>query len=77
MALHLADYTALVPKSQPDRKTVAEAAGEVGLGEATIWRYLQRGLLKRYYQTVGKRRTMVDMGELRDLLAHPPSEPAG
>lgn len=76
MALHLADYTALVPKPQPDRRTVVEVAREVGLSEATIWRYLERGLLKRYRTTVGKRRTLVDLAELRELLANPPSEPA-
>ncbi len=76
MALDTLHYTDSVPKSQTDRRSVQVAAREVGLSEATVWRYLERGLLRRYHTTVGKRRTLVEMAELRQLVENPPSEPA-
>lgn len=54
---------------------VEEAAKALEIGEATVWRYLARGLLKKYRPTIGRRRTLVDVGELRHLLEHPPTEP--
>lgn len=68
-------YTLLVP-AKPERKPVKEAAEEVGISEGTVWRYLERGLLERFYIRVGRRKTVVDMKALRELIANPPSEPA-
>lgn len=68
-------YTSPVP-AKPERKTVEAAAQEVGVSAATVWRYLERGWLRRYYTRVGRRKTVVDMAELRRVLANPPSEPA-
>jgi DNA-directed RNA polymerase specialized sigma24 family protein len=53
-------------------RSVQEAAAEVGIGSATVWRYLQRGLLKRYRQRIGRKRTLVDVAELRRLIENPP-----
>ena len=75
MAIAAGIYTVDVPP-KPERKTVEEAAAEIGVAPATVWRYLERGWLTRYYSRVGRRKTMVDMRELRELRANPPSEPA-
>jgi len=75
MSIAAGIYTVDVPP-KPERKTVEEAAAEIGVSAATIWRYLERGWLKRYYSRIGRLKTMVDMRELRELRENPPSEPA-
>lgn len=64
------------PEPKPERKTVEEAAAEIGVSPGTVWRYLEKGWLKRYYSRVGRLKTVVDMRELRELRENPPSEPA-
>lgn len=63
-----------VPRPKPILRPARDAAAEFGLSVATIWRYLADGRLKRYYTTVGRRRTMIDMAELQELMQNPPTE---
>jgi len=64
---HLAYISIAYPSKMSQRKaklrSVQEAAAEVGIGSATVWRYLQRGLLMRYRQRIGRKRTLVDVAE--------------
>lgn len=68
----LAVYPAEVPR--PELWPVEDAAKEVGLGRATVFRYLADGALKRYRATVGRHKTLVDIHELRRLVRRPPGE---
>ena len=54
---------------------IEDAARDVGLGRATIFRYLAEGALRRYRATVGRQKTLVDIHELRRLVKRPPGEP--
>ena len=68
-----AAYPLVVPK--PELWPIEDAAKDVGLGRATIFRYLEQGALKRYRATVGRPKTLVDIHELRRLVKRPPGEP--
>jgi hypothetical protein len=55
---------------------VVDAAAKVGLGEATVWRWLRNGLLTRYKSRPGgPRKTLVDLNEVRQVKARPPADP--
>lgn len=65
-----------VAKPKPDLRPVAEAAQLVGVHEMTVWRYLRLGYLARHKNAPGlPRGTRVDVNELRQLRANPPTEP--
>lgn len=62
----------------PPRKLlpVEKAALEAGVNRATVFRWLRAGLLTRYHTPKGmRRRTLVDMQEIRRLRDNPPGEP--
>ncbi|MDQ6919094.1 MAG: hypothetical protein M3Z98_07015 [Candidatus Dormibacteraeota bacterium] len=59
-----------------DLRRVQDAAKELGVGEATIWRWLSSGLLKRYKSKPGApRATFVDLIQVRKLRERPPIIP--
>ncbi len=49
---------------------MVEAADATGVSEWTIWKWLTKGLLRRYRRggRVGRRQTFVDLDELRALI---------
>jgi excisionase family DNA binding protein len=57
-----------------DRRIVpiGEAARELGVGQSTVYRWLRLGLIQRYRQPFDRRRTYVDVHEVKELRDHPP-----
>lgn len=67
---------AVVPrKADPDLKTIQQAVELLGRSRPTIFRWLEMGWLTRHYiydPGTGRRKTAVDMNEVRHFLEHPP-----
>jgi hypothetical protein len=66
-----------VAPRKPELRAVDLVAVDLGKDRATVFRWLRKGLLKRHYVhdlVAGRRKTAVDMHELRQLLEHPPAD---
>jgi hypothetical protein len=66
-----------LPVPKPDMRRVKDAAAAVGVGEATVWRWIARGFLRVEKSEPGAPRgTFVDVHEVRRVKEHPPTKPA-
>jgi transposase len=67
--------TVVPRKRELDLKSIAEAGEILGKSRPTIYRWLEAGYVTRhriYDPKSGKRKTAVDMNEVRHFLEHPP-----
>ena len=62
-----------LPVPKPDMRRVKDAAEAVGVGEATVWRWLKLGFLTATKSAKGAPRgTFVDVHEVRRVKERPP-----